>query len=100
MQKGIEAGVVHHLELEIDHAILMPDHKNWRSIASSVESLFRPVMERANPKVKFGYSSAGNPVSRFVAAVVPMITGEKPEIGNVANYLKRQRKRRTGTNEK
>jgi hypothetical protein len=94
-----EAGVIEYLEVKIDHALLMPEHKTWRSIANAIAGAFMIAMQRTNPNVEFGYSSSGNPVTRFVAAVVPMMTGEEPAIGAVSKYLQRQA-RQTGTNGK
>lgn len=84
----------HAFELDMDAVLTMPEHKNWHGIAEHVAASFRLAMAANNPDDRFGYSNDG-PVARFVAAVVPMVTGEDaPHVDTVAQHLKRKRKAR------
>jgi hypothetical protein len=60
---------------------------SWKEIALSVANSFQVAMRRNNPKAKLGFSNDG-PVQRFVTAVIPLITGETPNVGTVSNRLK------------
>jgi hypothetical protein len=86
----------HSFDLDMDVAGLMPEHENWHSVAKAVAASFQAVLSTTNKNIAFGYSSHGGPLARFVAAVVPMITGETPTAESVSKHLQRQRKRRTG----
>jgi hypothetical protein len=79
----------HTFELDMDAVLMMPEHRDWHSIAEVVAASFKLAMVPNNPDDEFGRSNNG-PVPRFVAAVVPMITGEDPRLGAVAQHLKRK----------
>ncbi len=51
---------------------------------------FGTAMRPTNPGVRLEIGNTG-PVSRFVAAAVPLISGERPTVDAVAQELKRQR---------
>jgi hypothetical protein len=87
----VDAMANHAFELNMDTIKLMPEHKDWHSIAHVVACSFKLAMVSNNPDVKFGRSNDG-PVPRFVAAVIPMITEEHdhPSVGAVAKHLKRK----------
>jgi hypothetical protein len=72
------------LEMDTDHAALMPPLESWRHVAEAVAGAFRIAMF---PQ-EFGRSNKG-PVPRFVAAVMPLMTGESPTVSAVAQHLKR-----------
>jgi hypothetical protein len=80
----------HPFELDMDTVLVMPDYnKDWHDIAYSVAQIFRTAMQAHNPNEVFGRSNGG-PVPRFVAAVMPTITGgEFPTLAAVAQHLKR-----------
>jgi len=81
----------HSFELDMDAVVLMPEYESWHDIAVAVASSFRLAMAEKNPHDRFGFSNDG-PVARFVAEVVPMITGETPRVETVAQHLKRARR--------
>jgi hypothetical protein len=83
----LKAMEMHKFELDMDAGLLMPRLDCWRQLAEVVANQFRAAMSRANGTQKFGYSNDG-PVPRFVAAVVPRITGENPSVQNVGKHLK------------
>jgi hypothetical protein len=95
----LQAMEAHHFELDMDAGLLMPHIDGWRPLAESIASAFKATMSRTNPGLKLGHSNDG-PVPRFVAAVVPSITGETPKVFNVGKHLKdyaRKLRQRTGT---
>ncbi len=61
----------------------------WQDFAWSLAGQFRDAMEAANPGIVLQLSNDG-PVARYVAAVVPHITGERPSVGAVAKFLQRE----------
>ena len=63
--------------------------EQWHEFARDLGLLFRAVMRRANPELELGLSNDG-PIGRFVAAVIPFITGETPSVESVARHLQRQ----------
>jgi hypothetical protein len=73
------------LDMDIDAGAMMPRLESWRHVAGSVASAFT----RAMLPQEFGRSNEG-PVARFVAAVMPLMTNEKPTVAAVAQRLKRQ----------
>jgi hypothetical protein len=81
------------LPMDADPTALMPDLKGWRSIAEVVASAFTVAMH----PTKIGHSNTG-PIPRFVAAVLPLLTGETPSIGNVAQHLKKAARARRVVN--
>jgi len=73
------------LDMDTDDAALMPVLESWGHIAEAVAGAFRITM---SPE-EYGQSNEG-PVARFVAAVMPVMTGEKPAVTTVAQNLKRR----------
>lgn len=59
--------------------------ERWRQIAPALADVFAEMMQR-----DYGLSQDG-PVARFIAAVVPVITGETPKAPNVCEHLKKVR---------
>jgi len=59
----------------------------WHDIAHDLAVAFRLAMRPTNPALKMGLSNKG-PIPRFIAAVVPHITGERPNVEQVGKYLK------------
>jgi hypothetical protein len=45
-------------------------------------------MRSTNPTVELRVSNSG-PIARFVAALIPTITGDRPTLVNVARFLQR-----------
>jgi hypothetical protein len=79
----LEAMQAHPFNLDMDTARFMVPLDTWRQIADLLAGKFRLAME---PQ-KIGTSNNG-PLPRFVAAVIPLITGETPAVPNVAKHLK------------
>jgi len=67
--------------------------KEWHGIAKHLETAFVAAMRSTNPKLDIGLSNEG-PVTRFVVAVVPHLTGEDPTAQGVAQHLKRLKAKR------
>jgi hypothetical protein len=89
-----------HLRMDAGTTVsVMPDYDDWHDVADFVAQTFRTAMRTNNPNKRFGRSNDG-PVPRFVAAVMPTVTGgEAPSVGTVAQYLKRSaRKRKQSVN--
>jgi hypothetical protein len=88
----------HDFVLDMDVAATTPEmKKGWRDIALAIASAFKLAL--ANSGAKLGLSNDG-PVPRFVAAVIPLITGEQPTVINVGKHLKdvaRPKKGKSGT---
>jgi hypothetical protein len=59
----------------------------WHDIARELAFDFQVAMHPNNPTLQMGLSNAG-PMQRFVAAVVPHITGERPNVLQVGKHLK------------
>jgi hypothetical protein len=72
---------------------------NWRSIAPNVGKALRGMLQDGNRNQRIGISEGG-PVSRFVTAVIPKITGEHPSETNVCKCLKDAERDRVGTKTK
>jgi hypothetical protein len=81
------------LQMDMDELALMPPYENWRDIAERIAGAFREAMSVNNPSWAGGSSNEG-PIPRFVAEIVPMITGESPAVGAVGQFLKRRRRTR------
>jgi hypothetical protein len=79
------------LGMDRDDAALMPRLENWHHVAEGVVAGFRLAMH----PVKLGSSNEG-PVARFVAAVMPLMTGDHPTASAVSQHLKRQKRRARG----
>lgn len=91
----------HPFELDMDAALLMPDLDTWRDIAWSIAGCFKLTMSRTNGGRTCGWSSNDGPAPRFVAAVIPLITGERPKVPNVGKFLKDEaRSQRKGAGER
>jgi hypothetical protein len=73
------------LDMDIDEGGLMPRLDSWRHVADVIAGVFEIAMF---PR-EFGRSNKG-PVARFVAAVVPLMTSERPVVSTVAQHLKRR----------
>jgi hypothetical protein len=76
-------------ELELYHPVA-PGRKQWHGFASNVAFDFGVCLKRANPGLTIRISNDGPP-ARYVAVVVPYITGEKPTVTAVARELQRQK---------
>jgi hypothetical protein len=61
--------------------------KRWHEVAPLIANAFRDAVRPRNPTLTLGNSDQGS-VARFVAAVVPQITGEEPTVAAVAARLK------------
>ncbi len=66
--------------------------KRWQELAHEISEVFRETMKGSEEHPLLRYSNAG-PVARFVAAVIPCITGDNPTIQAVAQHLKRLTRR-------
>jgi hypothetical protein len=71
------------LDMDVDDVALMPRHESWRHVAEVIADAFKNAML---PQ-EVGLSNHG-PLARFVAAVMPLMTGENPSDVNVAQHLK------------
>jgi hypothetical protein len=61
--------------------------KRWHFRARHLYRDFARAMEPANP----GYTLGADVAARFIAAVVPLITGERPKASSVAVFLKQNK---------
>ena len=68
----------------------------WPDSAEYLARLFRKAMEGANPGIDLGVSNGG-PVSRFVSAVMPAITGESVRPETVSAHLKSLRRKKVAS---
>jgi hypothetical protein len=59
----------------------------WRDLAVRISGDLLYALASTNSNIDLGISNDG-PVPRFVAAVLPMITGDSPTVANVAKVLK------------
>jgi hypothetical protein len=84
----------HNFQLDMDAGLLMAHLDSWRPLAEPIASAFCAAMHQ-----KFGRSNSG-PVPRFVAAVIPFITDERPSVENVGKHLKTARPRYAAALEK
>jgi hypothetical protein len=82
----------HKFELSMDAALSMPRINSWHPFAIIIGGAFKIALRRTNPHRRFGHSNDG-PVARFVAAVIPNITGEHPTVQAVAKRLKDEARR-------
>jgi hypothetical protein len=73
----------------------------WKRWAGVLPIDFVNAMKPANPTFDPGLGHTGS-VARFIAAVVPMLTGENPSVGSVSTQLKMRtrqlRSRQEGNN--
>lgn len=65
---------------------------DWHHHATSLASHFVRRLRECNSDIDVGLSNHG-PVAAFVAAVIPFITGETPNLGTVAAFLKENREK-------
>ena len=89
-----DAMEAHRFELDMDAGLRMPDITRWHDIAVPAAAAFRLAMMPKNPGVRFGPTSDG-PLPRFLAEVLPLITGEAVTPAAVGKFLRREAKRRT-----
>jgi hypothetical protein len=64
----------------------------WSQYADMLAGALRKAMRSTNPGLELGISN-DNPVVRFIAAIAPHITDERPTVAAVAQHLKRARRR-------
>ena len=62
----------------------------WNDIAAELADAFREAMRSTNPALEVGLSNDG-PLVRFLAFVIPQITGEEPAMDTIARHLQRRR---------
>lgn len=63
------------------------DHvSNWHWMVTALSEPFTAAMSSSNNRFTFGVSPAG-PFARFVAAVVPLVSGDKPSLQSVARRV-------------
>ena len=73
-----------------------PDHvRGWRWLVDVLPPLLATALESTNPEVKLGDEG---PAARFVAAVVPFLSGEHPTVNTVAERLKERTQEKAATN--
>jgi hypothetical protein len=89
----------HQFDLDMDAGLMMAEIENWRGIAKSIAGAFRIAMEARNCNVAIGHSNTG-PLPRFMAAVIPRITGENPTPAAIGQHLKRCADKRERANDK
>ena len=76
------------------HSLLLPISQlaapieRWHHFAEDLADAFRKAMHSTNPGLELRLSNNG-PVVRFLKALVPEITGEKPTLGSIARHLQR-----------
>jgi hypothetical protein len=64
--------------------------RRWKNFGPALVEHFRRAMRSTNPA--FGGMWDNGPVPRFIAAVVPLVTGEQPTPRSVAAQLKTSKK--------
>ena len=65
-------------------------HCRWHGHAAELADAFRVAMRSTNPDLELGLSNDG-PLVRFLAFVIPQITGEEPSMDAIARHLQRRR---------
>ena len=68
----------------------------WHNFASMLADCFVHEATKVDPKTKWGVSAEG-PAVRFVASIVPEITGEHPTNGAVRQHLNCRRRKKSTT---
>lgn len=66
--------------------------QTWHHFVSYLADKFRDVVQTANPtlpRLRIGNGESANPVVRFLAAVIPHITGEEPKPDAIRKWLQR-----------
>lgn len=61
----------------------------WHDFAAEVANDFRDAVLASNPGLRILGNSNNGPVARFLVAVAPHVTGEKPNTEAVARFLRR-----------
>lgn len=84
----------HDFLLEMDWVGMRSSFEDWHDLAEPIANGFQVIMARN--KCRLGRSNEAVP--RFVAEVIPLITGERPTIAAVGQHLKLARQRRKGQN--
>jgi hypothetical protein len=86
----------HAFELDMDAGLLMPPITHWHDLTEAAAGLFQLAMTPNNPDLRFGLTNDG-PVARFLAEVLPLITGEIVTVTAAGKYhLRNQAKKRRG----
>lgn len=67
--------------------VKIPAASAWRDIASDLADVYSKMMDGS----AIGLTD-NSPAPRFVATVIPFVTGETPTVGNVAKHLRDARK--------
>jgi hypothetical protein len=67
--------------------------EKWKDVAEALERDFRDAVASTNPGLKLGLSNDG-PVARFVTAMIPHVTDERPTCDAVARCLQRETQKR------
>jgi hypothetical protein len=61
---------------------------HWHGYAHVIAAVLRGAIWSTNPDALLGVSSNNGPIPRFIAAVLPMITGDKLTASGVGKWLK------------
>jgi hypothetical protein len=77
----------------VGHRLAESGLDRWSWLINVLPLDFVGAMQSTNPKFRPGIGHAG-PLARYIAAVVPLVTGEHPSPGSVATQLKALRTRR------
>lgn len=90
LQAGIQAVRSHVFFPGHEPIGMRPNRKGskWPSYTGILATIFVEAMEETNPGVAIGLGDDG-PVARFIAAVIPFITGENPKPAAIARCLQR-----------
>ncbi len=92
----MEAFTSHSFDLSMDADVIAPNLNGWHSIAGHIASSFKLAMASTTNGAAFGLSNEG-PIPRFVAATIPIVTGEMPSIQAVGKWLKDEARKKRGT---
>jgi hypothetical protein len=68
--------------------------EHWLTVADALIQDFHNAMSPANPQLKLVKLGLGHngPLARFFAAIVPLLTGERPTSGSIATQLKARKR--------
>ena len=66
---------------------MAPDATTWHNFAHRLASDFQAALQKANPGKEIGLTPIG-PVSRYLAAVIPLVSGETPRGDAAIKYLR------------
>jgi hypothetical protein len=75
----------------VEHRVV-PDAERWHKFAEVLVKFFRTAMRSTNDNQTIELSNKG-PVSRFLEAVIPLVSGEEPNGETVVRYIQRERTR-------